>query len=157
MSLRLLSDTIPKIAGKVCGGRKYTMLGRVVTRWADIIGADMAGKTQATALKYRSKKGQEPEFTLEIAASSADATLLQYRIGLILERINQIFGERMITAIRFVPIPVNSNRKAPLKRKIPLTEAEKNSLYGMLAGVDDPELAERLQSLGLALLQDKKS
>lgn len=135
------------------------MLGRLVTHWADIVGADMAAQAQPVKIRYfkAKKEGDKPTAALDIAATSADATVLMYRKDLILERINQIFGERLIGAIRFVPVAANSqppSRHGFGKRKT-LTEDEKTYLSGVLETVGDEALAEKLRQLGSAILKDR--
>jgi hypothetical protein len=160
---RLLSEAIPAIAGKAFS-RKYIMLGRLVTRWADIIGVELAARTQPVKIRYYKNKkqaakagtGEKPTASLDIACSTADATLLHYQKDLILERINQIFGDKWITAIRFVPqaanlIDVRQGGKKPAKS---LTEAEKTGLSEAIAAAGpDDELRRRLESLGASILK----
>jgi hypothetical protein len=131
------------------------MIGRIVTQWEDIVGSDMAAKSMPGKLKYRSKKGsKKPEFALEIEVSSADATILSYRIDLILARLNQIFGEGVITAIRFIPQTANSQLPKTKKRKTPLSQEKKDYIHDIVEEVEDPEMQERLKNLGIAILQD---
>ncbi|MBU0859859.1 MAG: DUF721 domain-containing protein [Alphaproteobacteria bacterium] len=161
---RLISESVPRVAGQAFG-RKYIMLGRLVTHWPDIVGEDMAALVQPIALKYRSgkkkdaKAGDKPtEFTLEIATDNAAAMVMRYRTDLILARINQIFGADWITAIRFVPKATDGQRNNRFaKPPKPLTPDQKQSLSNMLKDVPDPELQERLQRLGSAIWQDHKS
>lgn len=140
-------------------GKKYNMLGRIVTHWDKIVGADMAAKTLPGKLKYKYAKGKKtPEFTLEIETSSADATVMSYRVDLILARINQIFGEGLITSIKFVPLSSEKNTSLPLKRrKKPLSPHEKSYIQKAVADIDDDELQQKLESLGTMILQDKHS
>lgn len=161
---RLLSESIPRVAGQAFG-RKYIMLGRLVTHWADIVGADMAAQALPVALKFRSapKKDKQVsdksnEFTLEIAADSAAATVMRYRVDLILARINQIFGANWITAIKFVPKATDGqqNFRVPRMPK-PLTPDQKQSLSTVTQDIADPDLQAALQRLGAAILQDRKS
>ena len=133
------------------------MLGRIVTHWDDIIGPDMAPKTQPVRLSYRQSKTKKPEFLLEISANSAESTLLRYRVDLILERLNRILGEHMITAIRFVPVTANSTLSRPLKHRKTLTEEQKSGLSHVLDTIEDQEIRERLAELGAAILQDDRS
>ena len=132
------------------------MLGRLVTRWEDIVGADLAAKTQPVKIRYyKPKNGGEASASLDIASSPADATVLHYRKDLILERINQIFGNRWITAVRFVPAAANTQRTAPISRpKKILSEAQKGSVSSLLTGISDPDIQSRLERLGHAILQD---
>lgn len=154
--LKPLSEKIPAIAGQAFS-RKFVMLGRILTYWDDIVGKDLASKTQPVKLQYRKPKdGEKATATLSIATSSADATMLHYRKDLILERINQIFGERFVTAVRFVPNETAEQdfRKLEKSRKI-LTETDKTYLSGVLETIEDSELKARLESLGKAMLQDR--
>jgi hypothetical protein len=156
MSLRRLSDVVPRVTGKVFG-RKYIMLGRLVTHWADIVGADLADKAQPVKLRYRKIPGQTaPEVGLDIACSSAEATLLHYRKDLILERINQIFGERLVSSIRFVAVAANqttTNRVFTRKKKT-LSPEDRAELSNILDKIDDPALKQRLEALGMSILSD---
>lgn len=152
---RLISDSIPRVAGQVFS-KKYIMLGRLVTRWAEIVGTDLGDKTQPVKIRYYKKKDQQekPQASLDIASSTADATLLHYRKDLILERINQMFGSRWITAIRFVPMAAN----APLpkiRKTRALTPDDKTYLADVLGTVSDPEMQDRLKNFGTAMLSDR--
>ncbi len=149
MSFHLVSENVPKLTGKVFS-RKYISLGRVVSYWPEIIGREMAERACPVKINYRKpkKKTARPEATLEIAASSADAAVMQYQTGVILERINQIFKDRWITSIRFVHLPANrAGNKKELKR-ISLDHEKQAFLGSMLDEVSDPEIKERLGSLG---------
>lgn len=155
--LKPLSEKIPAIADQVFA-RKFVMLGRILTHWQDIVGDDLANKTQPVKLHYRKAKDGSKQATasLDISASSADATMLYYRKDLILERINQIFGDRWITAIRFVPSETaEQDFKSPPKPRKTLTENDKLYLSEVLESIDDPELKDRLEKLGQAMLQDR--
>ena len=163
MGMKLLSVTVPKVTGKVFD-RKYTMLGRLLTQWDEIIGPELATKTQPVKLKYMKykqgeKKSAGSNATLEIACSSADATILHYQKTLILERINRIFGDDWIRDIKFVPTVSNGKDALKTRRKSTknLTEADKKHLSLMLEGVDDPDLRERLESMAKAFLQDQQN
>ncbi len=124
------------------------------------MGEDLAHKTQPVKLRYMKKRDKQKgpaTATLDISSSSAEATVLHYRKDLILERINQIFGERWVTAIRFVPEV--SNKSAPVRRKrsASLSMQNKKYLAEMLENIGDPDIYERLESMGQSLIQDQKS
>ncbi len=153
MSLKLLSNSMPALTGKVFS-RKYVALGKVVAYWKEIAGEDMALRANPVKIHYRKPKAgsRKPEAILEIAASSSDAALLQYQTGLILERINQIFGDRWITAIRFVHIPANVPVREAANKIYGLSKEEEDSLTAMLDEVLDTEIKERLNRLGTCVL-----
>lgn len=153
--LRLVSKTVPKITGQIFE-KKYTLLGRIVTQWEEIIGAELAMKAQPVKMIYRKTPDKKKQFTLEIAANSAEAALLQYRTDLILERLNLLLGERMITAIRFVPFTANKAQPAPRRRaKKPASPEDQNYLAKTLENVSDPDIQEKLKNMGRSFLEDK--
>lgn len=155
--MRPLSESVAKIAGKSFE-RKYIALGRIVNNWPDIVGHKLADKAQPVKILYRKQADKKvQDATLEIATSSANATMLHYQKDLILERINQVFGERWITAIRFVNTPSNTVSTKRKKPKVPLTEREKKTLSDMVFNIDDEDMKERLQRLGQAIIMDHKS
>lgn len=154
--MRPLSESTARIAGKNFE-RKYIAIGRIIKHWPDIVGASLADKAQPVKINYRKKeRNKKPEASLDIAASSADATLLHYQKDLILERINQIFGERWINAIRFVSVPVNTQTSFRKKRLTPLTAAEKNTLSDMLYTIEDEAIRRKLEHLGAAIIAEEK-
>lgn len=158
-SLRLLSETVPKVTGKIFS-RKYIALGRIVTHWEDIIGKDMAEIAQPLKIHYRSTaknggKRKKGEATLDIAASSADSVLLNMQKGVILERINQVFGDSWITDIRFVHVTPEKKTKMVRRPPPPLNDENKKYIAQTLEEIEDPDIKRRLESLGRALLQDK--
>lgn len=154
--MRPLSEATARITGKSFE-RKYVALGRVVRHWEDIVGAKLADKAQPVKLNYRKhKESKKPLVSLDIAVSSADAAVLHYQKDLILERINQIFGEQWISSIRFVhAAPSNTSHSFRKKKSRPLTQEEKDSLSTWLSDIEDDEIRERLSRLGEGVIKDK--
>jgi hypothetical protein len=156
-SLRPLSDSVATLT-KGTFARKFISLGRILSSWSDIVGPDMATRAQPLKIHYRKPKSEKekPQASLDIAVSSADATLLHYQKDLILERINQIFGERWITAIRFVHIAANEAENPSGEQAIsPISEADKEALTVSLAGVEDEDIRKRLERLGQGVLRKR--
>lgn len=158
--MRRLSDATAKIAGKSFE-RKYIALGRIVKHWSEIVGPKLADKAQPVKIHYRKQKNQKkPLTTLEIATSSADATAMHYQKDLILERINQLFGEQWISAIRFVAIPSNASLQPMKKRsknnRTPLTADQKKTLSDMVLSVEDEHMRDRLKEFGEHIIKSEK-
>lgn len=147
--MRPVSESTARIV-KQSFNRKYIALGRIVNNWEEIVGVRLAHKAQPVKIRYRKrdKKNTKPDATLDIAVSSANATLLHYQKDVILERINQIFGEQWISAIRFVSIPSNQEVPKLQKQKTPLTPAQKKTLSDVVADIADDGIREKLESLG---------
>jgi len=155
-ALKLVSDSVPKVTDKVFQ-RKFIALGRIATRWQDIVGVKLAQLAQPQKIRYRKarKKSDKPQAILEIATSSANASLLVMQKGMLLEKINYIFGDDWITDIKFVHQPSNESKPPPTPTK-PLTAEEKKRLSHLLGDIDDPELKEKLMAMGQSLMEDFK-
>lgn len=154
--MKPVSRSVPGLLGKVFQ-RKYIALGRIVTCWKEIVGPDFAERAQPAKIHYRKAKvaGEKPSATLDIAASSADCSVLVYQKDLILQRINNLFGAGWITDIKFLHIEPRRPPK-PQKRTKNLTIEEKNHLSQLLENVDDPDIKEVLARMGQSILQEKK-
>lgn len=152
-----MSESIARLT-KQSFAKKFVSLGRVLSHWNDIVGADMAQKAQPLKLHYRKPKDakEKPQASLDIAASSADATVLHYQKDLILERLNQIFGERWITDIKFIHAPVARDKATAASRKKIVSAAQKTTLEEDLSRIDDEDLRKRLEKLGLGVLSNPK-
>lgn len=153
--LKPISDSVARLT-KESFSRKFVSLGRILTQWEDIVGSEMADKSQPVKLNYRKPKAanETPQATLDIAVSSADAAVLHYQKDLILERINQLFGDRWITGVKFVHLPFTPRKKeaeAP-KQRVP-TEEDLQNLEALLATVEDEDIKKRLERLGQGVLR----
>lgn len=156
MGFKLASATVPSLTGKIFS-RKYVSLGRIITCWKEIAGEELSSRAVPIKIHYRKPKNKKskPEATLEISASSSDAVLLQYQTGVLLERINSIFGDSWITALRITHLPSNKPTtqtfSTPVKRE--LSQKENDLLLGMLDEVTDPAIKERLSELGKHIIR----
>lgn len=121
------------------------------------MGEKFAHIAQPVKIHYRKNpKTKKQTATLDIATTSSYATTLPYQKDLILERINRIFGDQWISDIKFIASEVS---EAPISRRkinTPLTGSEKKYLSTMLEEIDDPEFKARLESLGKAILMERK-
>tara|TARA_B100000780_G_C21072161_1_gene431482 strand:+ start:465 stop:938 length:474 start_codon:yes stop_codon:yes gene_type:complete len=155
--MRPVSEATAKITNQVCG-RKYIALGRILSQWTEIVGPELATKVQPSAIKYRKYKQRpkNPDAVLEIATSSAYATKLHYQKDLILERINQVFGEQWISGIRFINVAPNTADRPRIKKTPVLTPDEKKYISETLDYITDIEVRNRLENFGQSLLLDNK-
>lgn len=151
--LRPISESVASLT-KGTFSRKFVSLARILTSWSDIVGTEMASRAQPAKLTYRKPKsaGEKPQAVLDIAVSSADATTLHYQKDLILERINRIFGDRWVTAIRFVHRASNGGESTSANRLPALEPQDFEKISKTVAGVDDPEIRNRLEKLGQGVL-----
>ncbi len=154
--MRPLSELTARVANRNFS-RKYIALGRIVEHWNDIMGKEFSDVAQPVKINYRkAPKNKKATATLEIATSSSYATILPYQKGIILERINKIFGDKWITDIRFVAGNIEYTPEIKKKINSPLTQEEKKYLSGVLDQIDDIEFKEKLENLGKAILKEDK-
>lgn len=151
--MRPLSEATARIASQSFS-RKYISLGRIINQWNEIVGEDLSDKAIPSKINYRKSADKKtPSATLEIATTSAHATTLHYQKGVILERINRVFGNDWIVDIKFVTSPYLEAQPAqPRKIPKPLAPQEKKYLTEVLEEIDDLEIKERLENLGKAIL-----
>jgi len=155
--MRPLSESTARVSGK-CFERKYISLGRIVKHWEDIVGSRLSAKAAPVKIHHRKvMKGKPAINSLDIAVDSSNATALHYQKDLILERINQLFGEKWISSIRFVHIPVNQSSLSQTKIRPPLSQSEKKLLSDTVSRITDDEMQRRLLSLGEAITAKSKS
>lgn len=122
------------------------------------MGKQMAAQAQPLKIRYKKpkKKGDRAQATLDVATSSAHASLLNMQKGMLLEKINYIFGEALVTDIRFIHTPANLAEKTA-KQQNPLTKEEKKSLSDMLESIEDEDIRAKLMDMGEALISDHKA
>ncbi|MDD3021387.1 MAG: DciA family protein [Alphaproteobacteria bacterium] len=160
--LRPLAVSVSRLTSEAFS-RKFVALGRILSQWADIVGMEMANKTQPVKIHYRKPKtkGEKPQASLDIGASSADAAILHYQKDLILERLNQLYGEKWITSIRFVHIATNSvdfGDYGYIKpQNEPPSQEELKRLDGVLEEIEDEDIRKRLEKLGQSVLRKERS
>jgi hypothetical protein len=156
--MRPLAEATSRIVSQNCS-RKYVALGRILSQWTEVMGSEFADKAQPLKLNYRKNtQSKTPQATLDIATTSSYATILPYQKGLILERINRIFGDQWITDVRFVVTPSGAGEVS--KKKIPpapLTGEGKRYLSDTLGSVEDQEMRIKLENLGKAILTESTS
>lgn len=157
--LRPLSTSVAHIT-RQSFAKKFVALARILEYWPDIIGKDYAARAQPLKLSYRKPKTKDdkPSATLHIMAEPADATALHYQSGLILERINHVFGDSWVNKVKFEPLVLGQNNPflqefTPSRDVPPLNEAQKSSLKTVLDEISDPELRLRLEKLGEGVLR----
>lgn len=141
----MLRRTMPALLGKQNMG--WGDLRLLLEQWDTIIGDHYAAVTSPVSLKFPVTGGSENrqterrEGTLTIAAPAALRTEIQHDSTMIIERINRTFGYTAVARLLLVPSTQTLRAAQPAPpRPIKLDPA-------LLAGIEDPELRERLTSL----------
>ncbi|HEY7608043.1 MAG TPA: DciA family protein [Alphaproteobacteria bacterium] len=123
---------------------------RIVTDWRAIVG-DVAAQRSSPERLVRGRQ-TERGGTLRLRVAGAWALEFQHMAPELIQRINAYFGYPAVSRIQFIqaPLPAAKRASAPPPPLAPEAEAR---LAALAAKIDDPELRERVLSLGRALEQ----
>ena len=123
----------------------------LVTRWADIVGPEIAAYAEPLKLQWpRSGDGEASEpATLVLRVEGPIAVEIQHQSNVILERINRFFGWQAVghLALRQAPLARERQRRSPPR---PDPQAA-NAVAATLSDVADDELRMALARLGAAV------
>ena len=122
----------------------------LVTRWAEIIGTDIAEHSQPEKIQWsRPHDGKTPEpGTLVLRVEGPMAIEIQHLGSVILERVNRFFGWQAVGSLRLRQAPLR--RASPKPRLAPDPEATARIAAG-LSAIEDADLRDALARLGAAI------
>ncbi len=126
----------------------------LVTRWTEIVGAEIAAHSQPEKISWpRPIEGEPPDpGTLLLRVEGPTALEIQHLSGVILERVNRFFGWQAVSSLRLRQAPL-SRRRAPPERAKPDAAATAR-IAADLGGVTDEGLRDALARLGAAVKAD---
>ena len=122
----------------------------LVTRWADIVGPEVAAHAEPIKLQWRRAADGEPTepATLVLRVEGPAAIEIQHLSNVILERVNRFFGWQAVGRLALRQAPL-SRRKAPSAPTLDPAEAER--VAATLTAVADDDLRHALGRLGAAV------
>lgn len=123
----------------------------LVTRWADIVGPEIAAHAEPMKVQWpRSADREDPEAgTLVLRVEGPTAIEIQHLAGVIIERVNRFFGWQAVGRLALRQAPL-SRRAA--KRKVTAPDpAVLAEMAERLPEVADDELRQALARLGAAV------
>jgi hypothetical protein len=123
----------------------------LVTRWKDIVGAEIAAHAEPVKLQWPREVNGEPgePATLVLRVEGPVSIEIQHQSAVILERINRFFGWQAVgrIALRQAPLSRPKVNAAPPK----LDAAAGARVESTLRAVTDDELRAALSRLGAAV------
>lgn len=126
--------------------------GALQSRWKEIVGETLARRTEPVKLiKGRGGAGG----ALELRVDGPVAALIQHQAPQIMQRLDLILGQGVVSRLRIVQGPVKAAAVAPARprRKGPLDAATEKSLADGLAEAPDGPLKIALTRLGREVLR----
>ena len=148
---RPLSDLLHKTLTEAFAKQGFAS-SELVTRWAEIVGADIADHSQPEKIQWsRTRDGQLPEpGKLMLRVEGPTALEIQHLSNIILERVNCFLGWQAVGSLRL--------RQAPLRRKAAHVQSAPDAqaatrIKAALGAVRDDKLRDALARLGAAIKQ----
>jgi hypothetical protein len=123
----------------------------LVTRWAEIAGADIARHAEPLKMQWpRPVEGQPQEpATLVLRVDGPAALEIQHKSDVLLERVNRFFGWHAVGRLALRQAPL-SRRERPARPRAP-DPKEVEEVAKTLSAVEDEALKDALARLGAAI------
>jgi hypothetical protein len=161
---RSFAKPLRDVVGKAVGDsfrRQGFVSAELVTRWTEIVGAEVAARSEPIKIQWPrpapshpspasgggSGWGQEPG-TLVLRVEGPAAIEIQHSVDVICGRINQFMGWRAIARIALRQAPLRRAAPKPARTENPAAVAE---LAASLPDITDDDLRQALARLGAAV------
>jgi hypothetical protein len=122
----------------------------LVTRWADIAGAEIAAHSEPMKMQWpRPVEGQPQEpATLVLRVEGPMALEIQHSSDVILQRVNRYFGWSAVGRLALRQAPLSRRGRPRPRAPDPKSVAE---VAGTLTAIEDEELRNALARLGASI------
>ena len=127
--------------------------GDVLTRWADIVGPELAALTAPE--KLQPQRSDLMGAILHVRVNGAAALELQHKTPIVLERINAFYGYRAVDSLKMVQGPLPEPEKIREKVARKLSRAESTSIERETASTRNSKLRAALERLGTSMLRSQ--
>ena len=147
---RRLGEVANRMLGETFARQGFAST-ELVTRWPDIVGAEIADHCEPIRMQWpRSGSPEAPDpATLVLRVEGPAAIEIQHLSGVILERVNRFFGWRAAGRLALRQAPLT--RRQPAPHRPPPDPAATARIATNLTGVADEDLRLALARLGAAI------
>ena len=144
-----LRDIVAKAVGETFKKQGFAS-AELVTRWTEIVGADIAAHSQPIKIQWiRPADGEEREpGTLILRVEGPAAIEIQHSTNVICERVNQFLGWRAIARIALRQAPLRRGERKAARAIDPVAAAR---IAETLPDIGDDALKGALARLGAAI------
>lgn len=127
----------------------------VVTRWAYIVGPELAESTVPIGLRF--PRGERFGATLTVRCESAFAPLLSHKAQRVMEMVNSFFGYQAVAKLEVKQGPLRRRPRQVPYEKGPLGERESEQLKSLVGEGQLSPLQEAVKSLGEYVLSGART
>jgi hypothetical protein len=150
---RPLVKPLRELVGKVFGdafARQGFASAELVTRWEDIVGAEIAAHSEPIKLNWprRVDEDEREAGTLVLRVEGPAAIEIQHLAALICERVNRFLGWRAVGRLAYRQAPMRRRQSRAKRTADPDLAAQ---FAEQLSDIDDDALKEALARLGAAV------
>ena len=149
---RKLARFLPRLTKPAFKARGF-FTGAVLTRWPDIVGAELSRMSAPERLHFPAGAAANATLTLRVAPGYAPD--IQHLEPLIIERINTYYGFRAVARLKLMHGPLPPRPEPPVPSDRPLDSEAQARLQALTAGIADQALREQMCRLGRSLSRRK--
>ncbi|HKF11060.1 MAG TPA: DciA family protein [Xanthobacteraceae bacterium] len=122
----------------------------LVTRWPDIVGAEIAEHSEPEKIQWPRPSGTETAEpgVLVLRVEGPTAIEIQHLSDIVLERVNRFFGWRAVGALRLRQAPLRRRKQTP---QTPVDHEAAARVAAHLGAITDENLRAALGRLGAAV------
>jgi hypothetical protein len=144
-----LRDLVPKVVGESFSRQGFAS-AELVTRWSEIVGADIASLSEPIKIQWtRPADGEEREpGTLVLRVEGPAAIEIQHLGNVICERVNGFLGWRAVARLALRQAPLRRGTRKAARAPDPAIAAR---IAETLSDVADDDLKGALARLGAAV------
>jgi hypothetical protein len=147
----VLADLVGKTIGDALSRQGFASV-EIVTHWQDIVGDDLARRSEPMKLTWPRRDDPDSVGILQIRVEGAYALEVQHLQPVIIERVNRYFGWRCVGRIAIRQGPVSPRRKRPARPAEPAAEKVEQA-KARIGTFEDEKLAHSVARLGAMIAE----
>jgi hypothetical protein len=144
-----LRDLLGKVVGEAFTRQGFAS-AELVTRWSEIVGAEIAAHSEPIKIQWRRPvDGEEREpGTLVLRVEGPAAIEIQHMANVVLERVNRFLGWRAVARLALRQAPLRRGERKADRRLDPAATAR---IAETLSDIGDDDLRAALSRLGASV------
>jgi hypothetical protein len=143
-----LADFVGSCLGGVFERQGFAS-AEIVTHWDEIVGAEIAGRSEPMRMQWIRDRDEPLPATLVLRVEGPAAIEIQHMSAVIIERVNRYLGWQAVGAIALRQAPLRRRLRKPQRPRI--DEARAAAIAAGMTGVADERLRAALGWLGAAV------
>lgn len=158
---RPLADLIRPAVGEALKAQGFAAAD-ILARWPEIVGARLAARCMPVRIVRTPRSRELPDTgplpaILVLKVESAFAHEIEIASAQVLERVNAVFGWRVVGQLRLRQGPVERAKTRDIRAPAPLEPGRQRQLEDSVQGIEDEALRTSLERLGRAVLGKARS